>query len=243
MSWFTPLADILSGLHVAPWLLFTGISGSWLMRLPWITSPKMSLQLQYREACACGLKQNWIFHFQTVLFSVSFNQVVGITAQINTKKSFKEWSESMPCMESRAEYRDNEGVVMGEANLHCWSKHPHTRKPIQSCVTLIPNKNQADLSVCWWLFIPVHIKMSENTWKPSALYDRQWISLTLWNRAGNATGIPATLWLIRNRSMKMRGSDITATVIFLLWKTGALLKTIVYFVDLCPKSLFCTNDS
>lgn len=54
---------------------------SWGCFMPWITSPKMSLQLQYREACACGLQQNWIFHFQTVLFSVSFNQVVGITAR------------------------------------------------------------------------------------------------------------------------------------------------------------------
>lgn len=43
--------------------------------------------------------------------------------------------------------------------------------------------------------------------------------------------------------MKMHGSDITATVIFLLWKTGVLLKTVVYFVVLSPNSFFCTNFS
>lgn len=66
-----------------------------------------------------------------------------------------------------------------------------------------------------------------------------WLATTsafLWHRAGSGTSIPATPWLIRNRSMKMHASVITATVPFSLWKTGMLLKGCIYCVNLCAKS-------
>lgn len=41
--------------------------------------------------------------------------------------------------------------------------------------------------------------------------------------------------------MKMHGSVITATVLFSLWKTGMLLKTFIFSVDLCPNIVFSSN--